>query len=118
MEIKMAYCPNGHYYNAALHDSCPECAKSAGKTEAIGGAGGFSKTEKVGGGYSGGFSETVAVDSLRDADVEPFQPTMIGTESVEGRPRSPLSAGWSASRASPAAWTTACTRATTTSAAR
>ena len=28
----MAYCPNGHDYNAALHDSCPECAKSAGKT--------------------------------------------------------------------------------------
>ena len=50
----MAYCPNGHYYNAALHDSCPECAKSAGKTEAVGSAGGFSKTEKVGGGYSGG----------------------------------------------------------------
>ncbi|MEE0794128.1 MAG: FHA domain-containing protein [Oscillospiraceae bacterium] len=92
MEIKMAYCPNGHYYNAALHDSCPECAKGAGKTEAIGSAGGFSKTEKVGGGYSGGFSETVAVDSLRDADVEPFQPTMIGTESVEGRPEPVV--GW------------------------
>ena len=92
VEIKMAYCPNGHYYNAALHDSCPECAKSAGKTEAIGSAGGFSKTEKVGGGYSGGFSETVAVDSLRDADVEPFQPTMIGTESVEGRPEPVV--GW------------------------
>ena len=34
----------------------------------------------------------MAVDSLRDADVEPFQPTMIGTESVEGRPEPVV--GW------------------------
>ena len=29
MEIKMIECPNGHYYNAAIHSSCPECAKGA-----------------------------------------------------------------------------------------
>ena len=27
MEIKMIECPNGHYYNAAVHASCPECSK-------------------------------------------------------------------------------------------
>ena len=34
MEIKMIECPNGHYYNAAVHASCPECAKiGAGSAE-------------------------------------------------------------------------------------
>lgn len=28
MEIKMIECPNGHYYNAAVHASCPECANA------------------------------------------------------------------------------------------
>lgn len=28
MEIKMIECPNGHYYNAAVHAACPECAKN------------------------------------------------------------------------------------------
>ena len=28
MEIKMIECPNGHYYNAAIHAACPECAKN------------------------------------------------------------------------------------------
>ena len=96
MEIKMTYCPNGHCYNAALHDSCPECAKSAVRTEAVGGGHGgdtgFSQTEKVGSGYSGSFSETVAINSQRDADIDPFQPTMIGTESIEGRPEPVV--GW------------------------
>ena len=29
MEVKMVQCPFGHYYNAALHASCPECARNA-----------------------------------------------------------------------------------------
>lgn len=29
MEIKMLECPNGHFYNAAVHAACPECGKSA-----------------------------------------------------------------------------------------
>ena len=33
MEIKMIECPNGHYYNAATHASCPECAKVGGSAE-------------------------------------------------------------------------------------
>ena len=35
MEIKMVRCPNGHYYNAALHESCPECSQEVGRTEAV-----------------------------------------------------------------------------------
>lgn len=42
MEIKMMQCPNGHYYNADAHASCPECGKSAGA--APGGMGAFPKT--------------------------------------------------------------------------
>ncbi len=32
MEIKtqLTQCPNGHYYNAAIHASCPECARLSG----------------------------------------------------------------------------------------
>lgn len=29
MEIKMVSCPNGHYYNAAIHKTCPMCAQGA-----------------------------------------------------------------------------------------
>lgn len=29
MEVKMAMCPNGHYYNATLHATCPMCGASA-----------------------------------------------------------------------------------------
>lgn len=29
MEIKMIECPNGHYYNGAVHTSCPECGMSS-----------------------------------------------------------------------------------------
>ena len=44
MEIKMIECPNGHYYNAAVHASCPECAKlGAGAAE-----GNFPKTTPPG----------------------------------------------------------------------
>lgn len=30
MEIKMVQCPNGHYYNVAMHSVCPECGQRAG----------------------------------------------------------------------------------------
>ena len=29
MEIKMCTCPNGHYYNADIYSSCPECGAAA-----------------------------------------------------------------------------------------
>lgn len=67
MEIKMIECPNGHYYNAATHASCPECAKVGGasaepnfpKTTPPGGgapmqAAPIGHTMPVGGGNAGG----------------------------------------------------------------
>ena len=30
MEIKMCTCPNGHYYNADIYSSCPECGAASG----------------------------------------------------------------------------------------
>lgn len=70
MEIKSkpVECPNGHFYNAALHDTCPICAGmqagggvgSFGHTEAPGGGvGSFGHTEAPGGG-TGNFSRTEA----------------------------------------------------------
>ena len=46
MEIKndLVQCPNGHYYNAALHTACPIC----GGTAVQGGQGNFPPTEKPG----------------------------------------------------------------------
>ena len=44
MEIKMIECPNGHYYNAAVHASCPECAKAGMNA----GEGNFPKTTPPG----------------------------------------------------------------------
>lgn len=41
MEIQMTPCPNGHYYNSAIHSSCPECGASA--------EGNFPKTTPPGG---------------------------------------------------------------------
>lgn len=131
MEIKMVRCPNGHYYNAALHVSCPECGKSAanagvrtepgpgpesygktepagagsgagaayGATEPVGGAG-YGKTEPAGGshygatepvGGSGYGLDTIDVGSDR-AGADPFGVTMIGGESLMGRPEPVV--GW------------------------
>lgn len=50
MEIKMIACPNGHYYNAAAHASCPECAKGAPAQ--------FVKTAPPSGGNEGQFPPT------------------------------------------------------------
>jgi len=34
MEIKMCTCPNGHYYNADIYSSCPECGAASGNAGA------------------------------------------------------------------------------------
>lgn len=64
MEIKseLVMCPQGHYYNAAVHASCPICG---GSGSAPGGAGGFSHTEAPGSapGGAGGFTPTEAPGS-------------------------------------------------------
>ncbi|OUN23791.1 FHA domain-containing protein [Flavonifractor sp. An82] len=71
MEIKSkpVECPNGHYYNAALHASCPICAGAQGSgafapTEAPGqmggGVGSFQPTEAPNRSGSGAFAPTEA----------------------------------------------------------
>ena len=76
MEIKMVRCPNGHYYNAALHENCPECSQEVGRTEAVSDSV-IGRTEIVGGNTVGktevvtppvpDYGMTVAVD---DAEYE------------------------------------------------
>jgi len=64
MEIKMCTCPNGHYYNADIYSSCPECGAGAGGAQGIpptapagafGGGSSIGATEPVGpmGGFGG-----------------------------------------------------------------
>ena len=86
MEIKnqLEQCPNGHYYNSALHPTCPICAQgSIPPTEP------FPATSAPGGIYTAdppymaenpGFprTEPVSVDRSVSTPSTPFQPTMIG----------------------------------------
>ena len=86
MEIKnqLEQCPNGHYYNSALHPTCPICAQgSIPPTEP------FPATSAPGGTYTAdppymaenpGFprTEPVSVDRSVSTPSTPFQPTMIG----------------------------------------
>ena len=77
MEVKMVQCPFCHYYNAALHPSCPECARNAAASGnaargAAPGSGNFTPTEAPGGPFPG----TVPVDGGAEGD--PFGYTVIG----------------------------------------
>ena len=86
MEIKnqLEQCPNGHYYNSALHPTCPICAQgSIPATEP------FPATSSPRGTYTAdapdmaenpGFprTEPVSVDRSVSTPSTPFQPTMIG----------------------------------------
>lgn len=88
MEIKnqLEQCPNGHYYNSALHPTCPICAQgSIPPTEP------FPATSAPGGTYTAdppymaenpGFprTEPVSVDRSVSTPSTPFQPTMIGSD--------------------------------------
>lgn len=88
MEIKsdMTWCPNGHCYNAALHDSCPICAGAGafpstqppGEVSGLsGGEAGFPSTQPLG--PAGGSSVTIPVEG--GGGVSPFErPTIIGGE--------------------------------------
>ena len=66
MEIKMVRCPNGHYYNAALHNTCPECSGKYTPTESVGSAGipTYGPTEAVEGssGIYDAYGKTMPVD--------------------------------------------------------
>lgn len=95
MEIKMVQCPNGHYYNAAMHSVCPECGQGAGGVGAtVGVGGGVGATVGVGSGTGGGVGATVGVGGTgggsyagntipvtprnENSSVEGYEPTMIG----------------------------------------
>jgi len=72
MEIKMCTCPNGHYYNADIYSSCPECGAvapgnvpgsipatapafgNAGQSAPAYGGGDFPKTTSPNAGYGAG----------------------------------------------------------------
>ena len=86
MEIKnqLEQCPNGHYYNSALHPTCPICAQGSIPPTAP-----FPATSAPGGTYTAdppymaenpGFprTEPVSVDRSVSTPSKPFQPTMIG----------------------------------------
>ena len=73
MEIKseLVMCPRGHYYNAAVHSSCPICGGGGGPV------GGFASTEPLGGmgGGMSGFSATEAPGAVHGGGAGGFAPT-------------------------------------------
>ena len=94
MEIKMVRCPNGHYYNAALHNTCPECSGKYTPTEPVGGTGSptYGPTEPAdgSGGIYSAYGKTVPADVSQNDRVD-FQRTSTmeeltanGTEAVVG----------------------------------
>lgn len=123
MEIKMLQCPNGHYYNAAMHSACPECGMSAsgeinptigvgagniGATIGVGGAGfgatmdaggaGLGATMGVNGAEPGGGSAgsyTIPVQPRRpNPAVEGYEPTIIGGDHFSSGPMAEPVVGW------------------------
>ena len=79
MEIKMIECPNGHYYNAAVHASCPECAKNGVSA----GEGNFPKTTPPGVDVSAqsspmGHTMPVINHGVPIGGATPFVPTVPG----------------------------------------
>lgn len=89
MEIKknLTQCPNGHFYDASVHSTCPYCGNAAGKgnfSETIApgasgaSAGAFSETIAPGAGNpsAGNFSETIAPGSLGGGGAGYMNPTM------------------------------------------
>lgn len=125
MEIKknLTQCPQGHFYDASVHSSCPYCGNAAAhgnfsETIAPGAAGGnfsetiapgaarapagnFSETIAPGaaGGNSGGYGNPTVPVSLYHDNVaaapagEPFEPTMIGGYEVSSDRPAPV-VGW------------------------
>lgn len=63
MEVKMVQCPNGHYYNAAIHAACPECG-AVSTSAATGGPG---RTVGVNGADSDGTIFTTQPDKVSKA---------------------------------------------------
>ena len=98
MEIKNqpTQCPNGHYYNAALHNTCPICAQAGGvpPTEPFANPGGVPPTEPFANpGGVGGFLKTEAPVPGGMGGVTPFQPTTIGGD-LRGEGTTDPVVGW------------------------
>lgn len=120
MEIKknLAQCPQGHFYDASVHSSCPYCSNakqgSFSETVAPGASGAFNETIAPGaaGGAAGSFSETVAPGASAgrymnatmpvslyhngpdgQGSDDPFEPTMIGGYEVSSDRPAPV-VGW------------------------
>ena len=83
MEIKknLTICPEGHYYDAAAHSSCPHCAS-------------FSGTQKVGSTQGGAFPKTTDPSNphnnfdptMKPTDNDRFNPTVIGDYDIDSSP--------------------------------
>lgn len=122
MEIKknLTQCPQGHFYDASTHRSCPYCGNAGvgSFSETIapgaGSAGNFSETIAPGAGSAGNFSETIApgavggganysgatmpVSMYHDGGAaaaagDPFEPTMIGGYETSSDRPAPV-VGW------------------------
>lgn len=65
MEIKMIECPNGHYYNAAIHSSCPECAKGGVAATAPAAGPSFPKTVDPSGCGDPAFPKTAPISAAK-----------------------------------------------------
>lgn len=96
MEIKMFQCPNGHYYNAAMHSVCPECGqRAAGEINPTIGVG---ATVGVSGAAAGGESYhnntiPVAPRNVNPA-VEGYEPTIIGGDHFGSEMMAEPVVGW------------------------
>lgn len=109
MEIKMLQCPNGHYYNAAMHSVCPECGMRAegginptigvsagggiGATVGVEGAGSIGAI--VGAGGESYHNNTIPVQPRdRNPSVEGYEPTIIGGDNFSNSAMAEPVVGW------------------------
>lgn len=105
MEVKndLVQCPQGHFYNASLHSSCPYCGSSEG-TIAFGGndaaQGGYAPGSTVsfsGGGGDFSPTESPSISAAggigKGSSGGMFAPTMVGGDLQAGTETAPV-VGW------------------------
>lgn len=94
MEVKMVLCPNGHYYNAAIHQRCPQCASAA--------SGGFIPTQDPhAAGSQGNFGPTIDPHNARPQGGIGSTTPAGGTEYGSTVPGDDLGSGSSSPAADP-----------------
>lgn len=94
MEIKMCTCPNGHYYNADIYSSCPECGAAAGGSAGFGGAQGIPPTAPAGapmGGFGGaqGIPPTAPAGAPMGGGIGVTEPIFPGGSGYSSQPIPP-----------------------------